>query len=259
MPRQPRLASFVVAWACLTVCPGGLPAVAAKGPSQEKPSITHIQQINTAVSAKILRYSQRLLEQYDSDGNGRLEEGEWRRMGGDPRAADFDADGVITVGELVRRVTDYGRRRKIRLMPDLPGRLAEIEPLLHPTTASGSVRGGARGSMLPGKSPASAKGDSAANGRPKRVARHRKFFVPAGRLPPALPKWFASRDVDGDGQLTLSEYAPGKAGAQVQEFTKYDANGDGVITVKECLRGVKPKTEADAEEEAKEPPVSSDG
>ncbi len=47
------------------------------------------------------------------------------------------------------------------------------------------------------------------------------------------------RDADGDGQLTQAEFAPKATPADLEEFGKYDLNGDGVITPKECVRALK--------------------
>jgi hypothetical protein len=66
------------------------------------------------------------------------------------------------------------------------------------------------------------------------------FYVPKSRLPPGLPDWFLRRDLDGDGQLSLAEFAPNPTQADLEEFARYDRNGDGFITAKECLDALKP-------------------
>jgi hypothetical protein len=52
-----------------------------------------------------------------------------------------------------------------------------------------------------------------------------------------LPEWFLERDADGDGQLTLAEFAPQATAAQVAQFRQMDLNQDGVVTAVECVRG----------------------
>ena len=69
--------------------------------------------------------------------------------------------------------------------------------------------------------------------------RQAKFSVRRKRLPAGLPAWFLARDEDGDGQLTLSEFAPKPTPADLREFRRYDLNGDGLITAEECLRAIK--------------------
>ena len=67
-------------------------------------------------SAKILRYAQRLVEQYDTNHDGYLEKEEWQQMRGNPAIVDRDHDGLITVEDLARYITIYGRYRHIQLL-----------------------------------------------------------------------------------------------------------------------------------------------
>jgi Ca2+-binding EF-hand superfamily protein len=52
-------------------------------------------------------------------------------------------------------------------------------------------------------------------------------------LPKDLPDWFKKLDTDKDGQIGLYEWKA--AGKDLDEFRKYDRNGDGFITVEEAL------------------------
>ncbi len=160
------------------------------------------------LSAKVLRYARRVVQKYDENRNGQLEENEWKRMRGNPRLADFNADGLITVDEFANRVAEYGRRRHIRLV------FPESNRPQDSTVA---------------KSP--------------EVKRRRdsKFFVPSSRLPKGLPDWFHSRDGDGDGQLTLAEFSPIFSRSAIREFRRYDLDRDGVLTAKEYLRAAAAK------------------
>jgi hypothetical protein len=63
----------------------------------------------------------------------------------------------------------------------------------------------------------------------------------AGNLPKELPPWFAQLDRDFDGQVALYEWKA--AGLSLAEFEKWDANGDGFITVEEALRFQKKEKE----------------
>jgi hypothetical protein len=99
---------------------------------------------------------------------------------------------------------------------------------------------------VPGKAPQRAKRSS------------QKFTVPRSRLPKGLPSWFIVRDADGDAQLTLAEYATDGSQSALREFTQYDANGDGVVTAKECLRSPRAKVIAGAKPEGVEEPSEAE-
>ena len=47
---------------------------------------------------------------------------------------------------------------------------------------------------------------------------------------------FQQKDLDGDGQITMAEFATSWTEATAAEFTKYDLNNDGVITPDEVLK-----------------------
>src|SRR5205085_1239544 len=55
----------------------------------------------------------------------------------------------------------------------------------------------------------------------------------AGKLPPDLPPWFTQLDTDGDLQIGLYEWK--KSRRPIDEFKKYDLNGDNFITIEEVL------------------------
>ena len=52
------------------------------------------------------------------------------------------------------------------------------------------------------------------------------------------PVWFLARDVNGDGQLSLREFAPNLTAAGVAQFGKLDLNADGLITAEEVKKAV---------------------
>ena len=188
------------------------------------------QEAGDLVPAKVRRYAQRLLQRYDRNGDGRLQPEEWRQMPAGAQLADLDRDQVITVDELVQGIVAYGEFRRIRLP--------------HPGFGPDRLAG-------PGqKPPAGAKAAAATQpsddaDKPldpealEAMRREAKFHVRASRLPSGLPNWFAARDDDGDGQLTLSEFAPKPTPAELEEFRRYDLNGDGMLTAKECVRAMK--------------------
>lgn len=54
-----------------------------------------------------------------------------------------------------------------------------------------------------------------------------------------LPDWFARSDADADGQVLMREYSTTWTDEKVAEFNKFDLNGDGIITSRECLNALK--------------------
>ncbi|REK11455.1 MAG: hypothetical protein DWQ37_14325 [Planctomycetota bacterium] len=175
-----------------------------------------------AITSKLLRYAERIVERYDANLDGQLDPDEWKAMRGRPQAIDQDGDGRLTVDEFARHVANYGTGRRIRLAtPRDP--VAETAP---PPTST----------------PLAAQG-AAAETDPDMVAQRRglKFFAP---LPSGTPSWFVERDTDGDAQLTLAEYSPRLRSTEIAEFKKHDINGDGLITAAELRRAASPAPNA---------------
>lgn len=50
-----------------------------------------------------------------------------------------------------------------------------------------------------------------------------------------LPTWFFERDLNDDGQIEMSEFTDEWDAEKADDFAKYDANGDGIITPDEIL------------------------
>ena len=58
------------------------------------------------------------------------------------------------------------------------------------------------------------------------------------KLPEGLPGFFTDKDSNGDGQVTMSEFASEWSDDKVNEFFKTDLNRDGTITAQEALAAV---------------------
>lgn len=71
------------------------------------------------------------------------------------------------------------------------------------------------------------------------LRRRFRPLPPAERLPAGLPTWFAEKDTNRDGQVMMSEFAREWPAEKLAEFKRYDRNGDGIITPRECLAGMK--------------------
>ncbi len=195
-------------------------------------------QASGVVPAKVWRYAERWLARSDADGDGKLTTKEWPPSAGSPGAVDANQDGQVTVDELARHIADFGRHRKIRLMPSSVGGLVPLPSLLPPGMAGAneSAAPGEEGrSPSPDDEPAETT-DEATSDSQKRPG-DRKYFVSPSRLPPGLPDWFLKRDADGDGQLTLAEYSESGSASADKEFAGYDRNRDGLITPREVVGG----------------------
>lgn len=198
------------------------------------------------VPAKVYRYAQRLVEQYDRDGDGKLQEEEWKHMRGQPARVDANGDGIITTDELTQWIVNFGAQRNLRL----------AQPATETAEASSSAEAPSSDRANATEEAKTANELNAASERalpsdqsppatsPKAAVQRGRFHVSAKRLPPGLPPWFLQRDVNGDGQIALSEFAPKATAEDRREFSRHDFNGDGVITPQECTRNVKPSKSA---------------
>jgi hypothetical protein len=190
-----------------------------------------------APSAKVLRYAQHVLDEHDANGDGQLDEAELGGMEGNPRIADANRDGAVTASEFAKYVAMYGFRRRIRLMPAVPEERDRSLPLLSPTvTPSRRERAGLTRNGIEATEPSGRTSTASDAPLVKKQRIPRKYTVSRDSLPQGLPSWFLVRDRDGDAQLTLAEYARDGSETSIREFSRYDANGDGVVTPDECLR-----------------------
>ena len=212
------------------------PAVLARGESPP-PRV----QAPTSVSAKLLRYAQYIVRRYDANQSGQLESDEWRSMHGQPELADSNRDGLITVEEYARYCANYGAGRAIRLSA-LPGDVAS-----HDGSGDSSPRGD---EPAPGDANPARDSQSVQLSEKQDRRRDTKYVA---SLPAGVPPWFFQRDSDGDGQLTLSEYSPKLLRSEIDDFNRYDANRDGILTAQEFLHADKDAKNKSAATPAGEP------
>ena len=203
--------------------------------------------LSPAAPAKVVRYATTMLQRYDTNGDGVLQREEWEAIPGTPQAMDVDGNGEITLSELAWYFTQYGRGKTIHrsVVVDLsePYKFDPAKPrLLIP--------------VLPRPAPAAPSIDVPpqedvtddllqANEQPIDEDAYQKMLedrqVPASRpyhvLPEKLrgvPAWFIRLDKDGDGQISLREFAPTLSPAAVKLFQQLDKNGDGFISPDEA-------------------------
>jgi hypothetical protein len=238
---------WVILSACLAIAPAGAAQEAiqptdAGSQASVKPAGPS-NHARGAVTPKILRHAQRIVDRHDRNRDGRLNADEWKSLPGNPGAADVDADGRLSVEEIAQRIADFGHHRTIRLMP--PDLAAE-----RPATANVLPERGNR--MEPSIVRPRENGDATTDS-----PRSRRYVRAKTNDAGAAPAWFDERDADGDGQLTLAEYAPKAGKVEVGEFTKFDRDSDGVVTMTEIALSAKAQPsdtpDAKAESAATEP------
>ena len=228
------------------------------------------------ISAKLQRYARRVVKKFDRNGSGALEASEWASLPGNPRKIDQNGDGVITVDELAAYLAKYARLHPLQTEETAWQHLPQPPAVIfQPATPADQPRANAAGGpaatpaqgddeFSPGPSPAAKKRSPDEQKGTEAARRARKYYVAPSTLPRGLPDWFMERDTDGDGQLTIGEFAPDGSAAQRRLFAEYDQNGDGVITPEEVMRYLrkssenakpspeaKPSTEGKASAEAK--------
>ena len=152
-------------------------------------------------SFQMRRGAESLINQYDEDGSGRLEEYEWPNVRGNPEAWDTNKDGIVTQEEVTAYLDNY----------------------------SGGSSNSAPRAPEPGESYV-VEGPKPTGGR-----KSERFLTATERLPKGLPDWFTRSDADADGQVQMWEYSTTWTDETVAEFAKLDFDGDGIITTAEAL------------------------
>jgi Ca2+-binding EF-hand superfamily protein len=167
------------------------------------------------------------LRRYDTNKDGKLDAGELRqgRWSDDPMSYDRNRDGMLTKSELAVR---YAKRR-----------IAEEER--RDNSDDSRSRGSDRGSSGWGRSGGSgwSRGDGKEEEKPSRFGDAKSYRVDISADIAGMPEFFGQRDANGDGQVLMSEYSSSWNAETLNEFMKWDVNGDGIIEPRECLAVVK--------------------
>lgn len=202
--------------------------------------------------AKVTRYAAFILARYDKDGDGVLSESEWKAMPGSPQSIDIDGDLRITFDELVRHLAVYGERRTIHRPHPAP--LRQVSPLMTqslqlfrpldppppgtlatPDTPLKTAATDITEHDLDATDQSADDKSLEAVTAGQQIPQERKYYRSPADLR-GLPAWFILQDRDGDGQLTLLEFAPSLSPASIALFGRLDKNGDGILTADE-VRG----------------------
>jgi len=229
---------------------GSAGSIAPGGSSAPPPGSPERQQLEE----RVRQYAQSLFRQYDANKNGVLEREEWQQMRGSPEKADRNNDGRITLEELTARELE---RNQLAFSGSSSSSSFGSSSSGSSSTASAGSSGSSsnwtsRSSSSSGSSGSFSRpsgsgsgwsghsrssSSSGKSGQPGRV----RFLTPLERLPKGLPDWFVQKDADGDGQISMAEFAAEWTDAKAAEFQKYDLNNDGIMTPEECLRAEKMK------------------
>ncbi len=156
------------------------------------------------------RESEERMRRYDRNRDGFLTKDELSsRFAGNPMDFDRNRDGKLSVSELAVR---YARRR-------------EGEEEAKRSSSKESSRGrSSRGKKV--------EVPDVFDGR-------KSYRATAGRsVPEGVPGAFTDKDSNGDGQVTMAEFAKEWNDEVVADFFESDFNRDGVITAEEALKKV---------------------
>jgi Ca2+-binding EF-hand superfamily protein len=148
------------------------------------------------------------MRRYDRNRDGFLSKDELARFSGNPMDFDRNRDGKLSSSELAVR---YARRRE---------------------GEEAAKQSQTRDRRTDRRRESKAEIPDVYNGR-------RSFRDSSGKaLPDGLPGFFADRDKNGDGQVSLAEYADEFNESVVAKFMESDLNNDGVIIPSEALRAI---------------------
>lgn len=199
--------------------------------------------LTPAISAKVERYITLMVQRCDQDRDGILQQAEWQVLPGSPQAIDLDGNQQITHTELMWYVVQYGRHRTIHRTAPInlsepykfdPANLKILKPVLPRPVAPLRVdENKEQASELSVENITS-------NEQPidddiykkmleeRQIPAERPFYVLPEHLRGA-PAWFILNDKNGDGQISLSEFAPTLLPAMLNLFKQFDKNSNGLI------------------------------
>lgn len=211
------------------------------------------------IPGKVIRYVTLFMQRYDHNMDGILQEEEWKKMSGTPQAIDIDGDRAIVLDELIRFLAIYGQGRTIH-------HPQPVEPSFQPKQVSSQFQLFKPFSPIPAQ-PATADSEKTnldpATDLTKETMEENETPIDdevyaeiiANRLAPAVkkyattpeslrgvPVWFLLRDQDGDGQISLKEFAPTLSVSALGIFGRLDKNGDGFLVPDEVRTAPANKT-----------------
>lgn len=217
-----------------------------------------------STSLVLRRYADSVVEKYDFNKDGVLQESEWSKISGAPQAMDMNGDFVLEADEILYYLARYARDRTIfRPIPPVP---PERRHLLSLTDRSILIRplSGKMNTQTPEEAEKAKENEGLADLTEKDLdamiaetdetvgteddpelfgllveemdeSKQREYAAPLESVR-GMPVWFLARDMNGDGQLSLREFAPGLSLEATAFFGRLDADSDGFITPDEVRK-----------------------
>ena len=169
------------------------------------------------VEEQDLREAEDRIKRYDKNADSALDETELKegRWGDTPMQYDRNKDGKLTKQELATR---QARRRTLK------GEQEQSKKDQANVAKKKEVTEEKKDKPNPFEKTASYRLTDS-EGKPAR---------PAG-----LPEWFTRNDINSDNQVSMNEFNRKWTDEVVEDFARFDANRDGLITSRECLAAVK--------------------
>jgi len=205
--------------------------------------------------AKVVRYAKTMILRCDTNGDGVLQQEEWQRMPGTPKAIDMNGNNEITREEIVWYLNRFGQDRTIhrtivrdtrepyRFHPDrmqffspVMPRAVTPPPVVEETTTSAPQGDEGVAKIMATHDESMDEDVYEKLLLERQIPSVRPFHVMPEFLR-GVPAWFVVMDKNGDGQVSLAEFAaPRYLPATVVRFKAYDKNGDGLIEPDEVRR-----------------------
>ena len=182
------------------------------------------EKANIAIDERDMREADDRMERYDKNKDGYLDENEIKeaRLSGTPMQYDNNRDGKLSRQELAAR--QAARRLASGGQPESPSQRRDD---------SNSKK--SRDKRV--------NEEELAKDKPNLFEKRASFRVTdaEGKVPTAagLPEWFTRNDVNTDSQVSMFEFSKKWTQDVIEDYSRFDSNEDGFITMKECLVAVK--------------------
>jgi EF hand len=198
-------------------------------PAAKAPPTPATPELSDAERARA--WAKEIIKKNDKNGDGLLQESEQGSLGQSVKA-DTNGDHVITMDELVA----FASRKPGSAPASSSSAAAPAASPSGPSSSDAKTASGGGAAESSGKVvKASSHGTTGAKSA-KESAKSYRFKTAKERLPAGLPGWFTSKDANGDGQVSMSEYSKSWTESQAAEFKRLDLDNDGIITAEEALK-----------------------